>query len=450
MHVAVLGAGVIGVTTAYYLTEAGHTVAVLDREDQVANACSFANGAQLSYSYTDAMATPGFLATIPRLLAGLDAGIRFRAPLSADLLRWGRAFLAECTTRKATANTLETLLLAQRSKLLLARLGEQLDGDFAYRPAGKIVLLANEKDRQDALRSCELKASHGCATSVISLDEAIDIEPAIQHMTGEYRAAVYAAGDDVGDANTFSSALARRLLEGGQCSFQLSTNVRRVVTEDQRVRGIETDCGVLDADAVVVCLGAWSPRILKPLGIWRPVIPARGYSITLRPGPHANSVSVTDLARRLVIGRIGEQMRVAGFADFVGYKTTRDTHRISQLITAAQRCAPRAADYSTSPNQAWGGFRPLTPNGQPLIGATPVNGLYLNTGHGSLGWTLACASGELLVNSMLPAGQSRTNYSAGSAFAKMPTSATGSQPRSARSALIASRLSFFSAIKRGS
>ena len=130
MHVAVLGAGVVGVTTAYYLTEAGHTVTVIDREDQVAKACSFANGSQLSYSFTDAMATPGFIATIPRLLAGLDAGIRFRAPLSADLLRWGRAFLSECTTKKAMANTLATLSLAQRSKQLLMRLAVQLDDEF--------------------------------------------------------------------------------------------------------------------------------------------------------------------------------------------------------------------------------------------------------------------------------------------------------------------------------
>jgi len=406
MHVAVLGAGVVGVTTAYYLTEAGHSVTVIDRENQVAKACSFANGSQLSYSYTDAMATPGFIATIPRLLAGLDAGIRFRAPLSTDLLRWGRAFLFECTTKKAIANTLQTLLLAQRSRQLLTQLGDQLDDDFSYRPAGKIVLLASHKDRQAAIRNCELKASHGCSTSVISFDEAVDLEPAIKYMTGTYDAAVYSPGDAVGDANAFSGALARRLLQGARCRLQLSTKIRRVVTENKRVRGIDTDHGVLDADAVVVCLGAWSPGILKPLGIVQPIYPARGYSVTLQPGPQPNSVSVTDLGRRFVISRVGAQMRVAGFADFVGFGTTRDEHRIEQLTATARCSAPQAADYSTAPNQAWGGFRPLTPDGRPLIGPTPVGGLYLNTGHGSLGWTLACVSGELLVNSILPAAKS--------------------------------------------
>jgi len=406
MHVAVLGAGVVGVTTAYYLTEAGHTVTVIDREDQVAKACSFANGSQLSYSFTDAMATPGFIATIPRLLAGLDAGIRFRAPLSADLLRWGRAFLSDCPTKKAMANTLATLSLAQRSKQLLMRLAVQLDDEFSYRSAGKIVLLANHKDRQAAIRNCELKAGHGCSTSVISFDEAVDVEPAIRYMTGAYDSAVYSPGDEVGDANAFSGALARHLLKDARCRLQLSTGIRQVITENKRVRGVDTDHGVLDADAVVICLGAWSPGILKPLGIVQPIYPARGYSITLRPGPQANSVSVTDLGRRFVVSRVGAQMRVAGFADFVGFGTTRDERRIEQLTAAARCSAPQAADYSTLPNQAWGGFRPLTPDGRPLIGPTPVGGLYLNTGHGSLGWTLACASGELLANSILPAAES--------------------------------------------
>ncbi len=407
MHVAVLGAGVIGVTTAYYLTEAGCSVTVIDSEDQVARGCSFANGSQLSYAYTDAMATPAFLAKLPRILAGLDAGVRYRAPLSVDTLRWGSAFLAQCTRKKAMANTLATLHMAQRSKELLAQLKNRLNDDFSYRAAGKIVLLGDNKEQQLAQRNCELKAAHGCESSVISLDEAQQIEPAIQHMTGNYSAAVYAPGDDVGDANAFTRSLARYLLENTHCKFRLSTNIDKLITANKSIRSVATNDGEVDADAVVVCLGARSPSILKPLGISPRILPARGYSITAKPGPKANSVSVTDLAGRFVISRNGENMRIAGFADFVGFATARDNHRIDQLTELARRRAPQAADYSSQAIQPWGGFRPLTPDGRPLLGATHIKGLYLNTGHGSLGWTLACASGEALLKSILPAAKSR-------------------------------------------
>jgi len=406
MQVAVLGAGVVGVTTAYYLTEAGHDVTVLDSKDQVAAGCSFANGSQLSYSYTDTMATPAFLAKLPRILAGLDTGIRYRAPLSLDLLRWGGAFLAQCTTKKAVLNTLAALHMAQRSKQLLAQLKGHLNDDFSYRAAGKLVLLSHEKDRQTALRSCELKASHGCDSSVIGLNEACDIEPAVTHMTGNYTAAVYSPGDDVGDANAFTQSLANYLLQNTQCKFLLSTDVTELIAEKRRIRSVITSRGELSADAVVVCLGADSPGLLKPLGIQSKILPVRGYSLTAPPGPHANAVSVTDLAGRFVICRNGENMRIAGFADFVGFATAADSRRLEQLAGLARLRAPQAADLTSRPIRRWGGFRPLTPAGRPLIGATHIKGLHLNTGHGSLGWTLACASAEALVSSILPAARS--------------------------------------------
>jgi D-amino-acid dehydrogenase len=409
MHVVVLGAGVVGVTSAYYLSEAGHRVTVIDREPAVAEACSFANGSQLSYSYTDAMATPSFLMKTPRLLAGLDEGIRFRPPLSFELLKWGSAFLAQCTSSKAEANTLFNLSLAMRSQQLLQDLRTQLDSDFEYRQAGKIVLLPGEQERQDAIRASALKAERGCDSRVIGLEEAISIEPAIQHMTGDYHAAVYAKGDDVGDARAFSRSLAQYLVNSGSCKFQFSTNARRIVVSGKRIRGVQTDKEMIDADAVVMCLGAWSPQLLRPLGIKPLIYPARGYSVTLQAGSQANSVSVTDIGGRFVISRIADQIRIAGFADFVGLNVSRDRRRVRQLCAVANQRAPLAADFDTRLKHEWGGFRPLTPDGRPIIGGTPINGLYLNTGHGSLGWTLACVSGELLVNSMQLEAKSSRN-----------------------------------------
>ena len=397
MHVAVLGAGVVGVTTAHFLAEAGHDVTIIDRDNDVAAECSHANGAQLSYSYVDAMASAAFLLRMPGLLAGIDRAIRVRPPLTREFLRWGIRFIGECNARKAAENTLANLELARRSNLLLDKLCEKFNGDFSFREAGKLVLLRKPAELETARRISELKAELGSPAEVISIEEAADIEPAVTHMTGGYIGAVYSPGDDVGDARAFTTALAADLKSKSQCRFEMGIEIDGLLVENEKLKGIATDSGIIDADAVVVCMGSWSPTILAPLGIDIPVIPTRGYSVTLQPGVQSNSASITDFGRRFVISRIGDGVRIAGFADFVGFRTDQDEQRIEQLVATARANAPLAADYATSPNHAWGGFRPLTPNGRPIIGATRVQGVYLNTGHGSLGWTMACGSAERVV-----------------------------------------------------
>lgn len=394
MHVAVLGAGVVGVTTAHFLADAGHEVTIIDRGKEVASACSHANGAQLSYSYVDAMASRAFLLRMPGLLAGFDRAIRVRPPLTRDLLRWGIGFVGECNPRSAAANTLANLELAARSNALLDALQQELDADFSFREAGKLVLLRKQGELENARRVSALKAGLGSPAEVVSIERAAEIEPAVAHMAADYAGAVYSPGDDVGDARAFTTALARSVVARPGCRLQLDTVVDGLLVERNRLKGIASSCGPIDADAVVVALGSWSRSVLAPLGIDIPVYPARGYSVTLDPGRHATSASVTDFGRRFVISRIGDKVRIAGFADFVGFNTTRDERRIADLLAVAQANAPLAADFDTSPNHGWGGFRPLTPNGRPITGATTVQGVYVNTGHGSLGWTLACATAE--------------------------------------------------------
>ena len=394
MHIAVLGAGVVGVTTAYYLAEAGHDVTIIDRESEIAQSCSLGNGAQLSYSYVDAMASPAFLAKMPGLLAGIDRAIRVRPPINMDIVRWGLSFLGQCSSDNATRNTIANLALAQRSKHLLDELRPKLNGDFGYRAAGKLVLLRTEAEMVHARETCKLKAEYGNRVDVMSMDEATSIEPGLAHMPGPYAGAVYSPGDPVGDSRAFAEILARHLRDTTTCKINLNTQIDKLIVEKDKLKAIATDQGVLDADAVVMCLGTWSPSLLKPLGIDTRIYPVRGYSVTLPPGPHVPSASVTDFGCRFVISRINEQVRIAGFADFLGYSTSRDSRRVQRLLDIAQSKAPGFADYASTPNDAWGGFRPLTPNGRPVIGRTPIKGLYLNTGHGSFGWTLACASGE--------------------------------------------------------
>lgn len=400
MRVAVLGAGVVGVTTAHFLANAGHDVTVIDREASVAESCSLGNGAQLSYSFTDAMASPSFLLRMPGLLAGLDSAILVRPSINLDFIRWGLEFLSQCTRQKAAANTLANLELAVRSAQLLRDLRNDLPADFHYREAGKLVLLRTAREMDDARRASEIKAGLGIRANVVTMEEASDIEPAIAQMTGPYAGAVHSPGDDVGDSREFTALLARQLEQQESATFQMNTEVNGLIAERDSIKGVRTSDGDLEADAVVVCLGSWSPALLKQVGIRAAINPARGYSVTLPPGLGSTGLSVTDFGRRFVMTRLGEKVRIAGFADFVGYSTKRDAARIAQLLEVAREAAPEGADYGHPENHAWGGFRPLTPDGRPLVGPTRLQGLFLNTGHGSLGWTLACATAEQLANEL--------------------------------------------------
>ncbi len=423
MHVAVLGAGVVGVTTAHFLAEAGHDVSIIDQAAGVARECSLANGAQLSYSYTEVMASPSFLLRLPALMAGTDAAIRFRPPINADLVRWGLAFLGQCTRASAAANTRANLEMALRSAELLQNLRSQLPADFMYRDAGKLILLATQREVDDARRASAVKAELGVRADVISMEEATNIEPAIAAMTGPYAGAVYSPGDDVGDSREFSALLAQRLKKQHGARFHFNTRITGLIRERSAVLGVQTADGDIEADAVVVCLGAWSPELLRKVGVRLLVTPARGYSLTLPPGPAMPTASVTDFGKRFVMTRLGESARIAGYADFVGFSTRMDAERLQRLIATAKAAAPQAADYDYADNQAWGGYRPLAPNGRPIVGPTRLDGLFVNTGHGTLGWTLAFASAEELVDSMTPYVHSYRN-------ARTAMAATAAEPSS--------------------
>ena len=396
MHVAVLGAGVIGVTTAYYLSERGHSVTIVDRADDVASGASGRNGGQLSYSFTDAMASPALLSKLPRIIAGLNPAFYVRPPITPDLVRWGLAFLNQCTTAKNRKNTLEILQLALRSGALMTELRNRTSVEFSHRRAGKLVMLDGPTALEEAQQACALKREYGCDARVITLEQAHKIEPALAKMTNKYAGAIYSESDEVGDPLAFTSGLGEWLSANRDIELSLNTTVLSIATKNQKLVAVETDKGSLKADAVAVCLGAWSHRLLRPLGIKTNIYPMRGYSLTLPGLETSNSVSITDLTSKTVFSRLDDRVRIAGFADFVGYSTARDEMRVRTLLETARKTAPDIADFTISPAAEWGGFRPMTADSLPLIGPSSVEGVYLNTGHGMLGWTLACVSGHKL------------------------------------------------------
>jgi D-amino-acid dehydrogenase len=369
-------------------------VTVVEQAQSVAAGTSHANAGQLSYSFTDALGRPDFLRKLPGLMLGRDPGVLFRVRPSASFLRWGRAFLSQCTSRRARENTIAVLQLAMRSSRLLDELLQAVPLEFSFARAGKLVLLSGPEEVQSARRTVALKKEHGCATELLTRSEALGIEPALGDMRSDVTAAIYSRNDHVADARLFTQGLADHLRAERAAEFRMGETVTEVVVEMGRVRRVVTDRQEYPVDAVVVCLGTGSAKLLLPLGIDPAIYPVRGYSLTLPPGTSAPSASVSDLQHRIVLSRLGQSIRVAGFADFVDLETRHDEARLDALVALARRVAPLAADYRAQDMQRWAGFRPMTPDGRPRVGSTPIEGLVLNTGHGMLGWTLACATGD--------------------------------------------------------
>lgn len=393
MRVVVLGAGVVGVTTAFYLAKRGFQVTVVDRAEAVASGASHANAGQLSYSFTDALARPGMPGKLPGLFFGTDPAIRMRPQLEMDFVRWGMRFVGQCTEKNYRQNTTAVLRLAMRSSALLQQLRDEIEFDFAFCKAGKLVLYRGAADLLAAERSVLLKRGFGCRTTVLTMREARDIEPSLESMRSGYAGAVYSADDHLGDARLFSMRLAGQLRDRFGVQFRLGCEARGLLRAKGRISGVQLEDAMLESDAVVVCLGAWSRIFLGSLLGREPLVPVRGYSVTLPRGRHSPKVSISDVEHRIVYSAMNGNVRIAGFADFVGFDAIADASRIGLLLDIAREIAPQAADYGSAVRHEWGGFRPMTANSRPVVGPAAIPGLYQNCGHGMLGWTLACATG---------------------------------------------------------
>ena len=399
MHVIVLGAGVTGVTTAWYLARAGCQVTVIDRASSIAAGTSHANAAQLSYSFVDSLATPEFLPKIPGMLLGRHHGAR--VGFDAELVTWGLQFIAQCTPARSRRATIRLLELANDSARLFESLLEEAPVEFDHRPAGKTVLLPDAAALRQARAEVELKRQHGSDVDVLDLDEALEVEPTLADMTDEIAGVIYSAADTVGDACRFARGLGDHLESRYDVRFLMNTDVDGFALDGRRVAGVRAGEEELRADAVVLCLGTGSRRLAATAGISLPIIPVRGYSVTLPIGSKPPVTSVTSLEHHFVFTRLGDRIRIAGFTDFRGFDTRNDSARIRELVEIARRSAPYSADYDAADNHAWGGFRPMTPDSLPRVGRSSRQGLFLNTGHGMLGWTLAPATARLAADAVI-------------------------------------------------
>lgn len=392
MRVIIVGAGVVGAATAYFVARRGHEVTLVDRHSEPAQGASFANAGQLSYSYTDTLADPRLLRRLPGMLLGRDVGMRILMDFA--LLPWGARFLWNCTRRRADDNTVRLLQLASESAAALEELLADIPLEFAHRAAGKLLLTSSPQTLAGLQRRAELKRMHGVRIDIVDAADCISIEPALSGWRAKIAGAAYSSDDSAGDALRFTRELCARLSERGACKLELGIEVR-LLRHRGRVIGVETQHGRIEADAVIVCAGVDTTRLLRGTGLCIPIYPLKGYSVTPEPGPQPPQVSLTDLDRKIVFSNLDGRIRLAGLADCVGIDRSVDERRVADLVELGRAVLPESARFD-SPLRAWAGLRPATPSGLPIVGRTAVNGLYLNVGHGALGWTLACGTARQL------------------------------------------------------
>jgi D-amino-acid dehydrogenase len=400
MHVGILGAGVIGITTAYSLLRRGMRVTVIDRASGVAQGASFGNGGQLSYSYVNPLASPNLLKELPRMIAGRDPAFRIQFIPNVKLVQWGLQFLMNCRPAITARNTTRLTRLALFSKAALHRIIDEYKLDFHFRRNGKIILLSSDADMSHALQACQVKNALGCTMRVLDRPALIDLEPSLTDGPNDFVGGIHAEIDEAGDSHAFAQGLVGLCHRSPDFQLQLGTDIKRIRRSNSRITTIETDQGDFTADAYVLALGAESPLITRNLRLNLPIYPLKGYSVTVPRGEGAPVASVTDSHNRTVFCALGDYLRIAGIAELVGYDQRVEQERIDQLIRLAQKRFPCGGDYTTVINR-WQGWRPLTPSSLPLIGPAPqYDNLFINTGHGLFGWTLACGSAELIAEWM--------------------------------------------------
>lgn len=395
----VLGAGVVGVTTAYALASRGVSVTIVDREPEAGRGTSYANGAQLSYTYTDALAAPALLARLPWLALASDPAFRLRPSVDPEFLRWGFRFLRNATNARFSANTIAGLRLAIESRLAMHRLLKRFQLDFGHAVPGKIHIYDERSAFAAAARTVALKRTAGANQQLLTPHEAAEIEPALRGVAKRIVGAVYSPDEEVGDPYRFCGALLDRLRTEYDVGTRFGTSVARMEFAGGKPSVVDDAGERIEATWLVVCTGVDAPQLLRGCGIRVSVWPMKGHSLTAIPGTEAPTVSITDVSRKIVFCKLSGRMRIAGLADLGNRTKGVDQRRLDTMINTAKRSLPNAVDYDRI-ESTWSGLRPMTPNSLPIIKSMP-NGLAINVGHGALGWTYAMGAAERVAALML-------------------------------------------------
>jgi D-amino-acid dehydrogenase len=404
MKVIVLGSGIIGTASAWFLNKSGHDVTVLERQPGAAQETSFANGCQISVSHAEPWANPAAPMKVLKWLGKEDAPLLYRFRPEWLQWKWGMHFLRECTPGRTAHNIRQIVAISEYSRQTLQSVRAETGVNYDLLTQGILHFYTDQKDFEESLPAARLMRDLGCPRDSISAEEVVKIEPALASIRDKIVGGDFTATDESGDVYKFTTGLAAKAQQAG-VDFQFNTTITRLLTEGTgaaaKITGVEIidpegRHKVLRADAFVLAMGSFSVPLVKPLGIDLMIYPGKGYSATYKVIKEEGtpSVSLTDDGYKLVISRLGDRLRVAGTCELNGYTRELNTTRCEAITRRTRELFPDACDYENP--TYWTGLRPLTPSNVPYIGKTKFSNLFLNTGHGTLGWTMGCGSGRAI------------------------------------------------------
>ncbi|HEV2154293.1 D-amino acid dehydrogenase [Bradyrhizobium sp.] len=397
MKVLILGSGVIGVTSAYYLARAGHEVTVVDRQPEPALETSFANAGEVSPGYSSPWAGPGVPVKAIKWLLMKHGPLVIRPKLDPVMWVWLLKMLRNCTSARYAVNKSRMIPIAEYSRDCLRDLRRDIGIQYDERSQGTLQLFRYQAQLDGTGEDVAVLKQYGVPYETLSREGCIAVEPALAGVKEKFVGGLRLPQDETGDCHMFTQALARHAQALG-VRFMFNTGIDRIVTEGARVSGVATSAGMLQADAYVLALGSYSSQMVAPLGISLPVYPVKGYSITvpIKDASGAPESTVMDESYKVAITRLGDRIRVGGTAEISGFSTKLYDARRATLDHSLTDLFPRGGDLAKA--TFWSGLRPMTPDGPPVIGPTQYGNLHLNTGHGTLGWTMSCGSGRVLAD----------------------------------------------------
>lgn len=397
MKVLVLGSGVIGTTAAYYLARDGHEVEVVDRQAGPALETSFANAGEVSPGYSSPWAGPGVPVKAIKWLLMQHSPLVIRPLLDPAMWRWALQMLANCTSSAYALNKSRMVPLAEYSRDCLKALRAETGIAYDERAQGTLQLFRTQKQLDGIGADIEVLRQYGVPFEVLDRAGFVNVEPALALTQEKFVGALRLPGDETGDCFKFTQRLAQ-MAEALGARFRWNTTIEGLDHAGGRVTGVRTSAGKLVADRVVLAMGSHSPLWLKPLGINIPVYPVKGYSITvpITDAAAAPESTIMDETHKVAVTRLGDRIRVGGTAELGGYDLTLHAARRRTLEHVVTDLFPRGGDVSRA--EFWCGLRPMTPDGTPVVGPTPVANLLLATGHGTLGWTMAAGTGRVIAD----------------------------------------------------
>lgn len=398
MRIIVLGAGVVGVTAAWHLARDGHEVVVLDRQERAAMETSFSNAGMVSPGHAYTWASPRAPKILWQSLFRQDTALRLKPSLDWRLYAWGLRFLRECSAERAAINTAHKVRLCLYSQQQFEDLAAELPLDYHRQTGGALYLYRDADHYARGLGAMRILTDNGVTLRGADPEEIARLEPALAEEAPNLAGAIYCPTDESGDCHRFTNLLAEDAAQRLGVTFLWNREIQRIEREGDRVTGVVTPQGTVTGDAYVLAMGSFSPAATRPLGFDMPVYPVKGFALTA-PVEHSNAApSLCGVDEKYLVAwsRLGDRLRITATAEFSGFDRSHSERDFAHMIATVRGLFPQGANYDKATR--WAGLRPMTPKGTPIIGRSPLANLWLNTGHGHIGWTMSMGSGRLLAD----------------------------------------------------